>query len=327
MKKKSNVLDSIVYAVRLKDKEALMKSSSGGAFTAISDVFLNRGDAVVCSVYNYEKHRTEFRLFTEKENRDEARGSKYMQSRPGEIFSECVKWLRKNPEKSILFVGTGCQADGFRKYVETIGLRERTFIVDIICHGVPSPKIWREYVCSLERKFQGVSSNLTFKDKRKGWKQPTAVVTINRKEVSLKEYVKVFYNQCALRPSCHECPYATTERKTDMTIGDFWHIEEKIPDFYDYAGNSLILIHTNRGIELFDEIKEALDYRLSNTKECWQKNLEYPTPMSAQRAIFWKDYKNNGVDYIMNKYGTVSLGVRVMNKIKKIVRGGVHARK
>lgn len=84
----------------------------------------------------------------------------------------------------------------------------------------------------------------------------------------------MFYNRCALRPSCYECPYATTERKTDMTIGDFWHIEETIPDFYDPDGNSLFLIHTNRGEELFEKIQGDLDYRLSNTTQCWQANLE-----------------------------------------------------
>ena len=69
-------------------------------------------------------------------------------------------------------------------------------------------------------------------------------------------YVKVFYNRCALRPSCYMCPYATIERKTDMTIGDFWHIDEMIPDFYDENGNSLFLIHTDQGEKVFDDIKE-----------------------------------------------------------------------
>ena len=124
-----------------------------------------------------------------------------------------------------------------------------------------------------------------------------------------------------MRPSCHICPYAATERKTDITIGDFWHIEDKISDFYDLVGNSPFFVHTNRGRELFDNLKLAIDYRESNTTECWQLNLESPTPVSEKRQAFWKDYERCGVGYIMKKYGTVSLMTRVKNKVKKLTGG------
>lgn len=88
-------------------------------------------------------------------------------------------------------------------------------------------------------------------------------------EISLSDYVGVFYSQCALRPFCHTCPYATIERKTDLTIGDFWYIEETMPDFYNESGNSLFLIHTNLGNILFEKIKDSLEYRLSDIKQCW----------------------------------------------------------
>lgn len=191
--------------------------------------------------------------------------------------------------------------------------------IDIVCHGSPSPKLWKEYVQSLEMR-KGKIEYLTFKDKRYGWKSPTAFITIEGQEYSIKDYVKVFYNRCALRPSCHVCPYATTERKTDITIENFWHIEEKIPDFYDSQGNSLFLIHTNRGAELFEQLKEAIDCRESNTTECWQFNLKQPTPVSEKRDIFWKDCEKHGVDYIMKKYETVSVMTKVKNKVKKIIR-------
>ena len=199
------------------------------------------------------------------------------------------------------------------------------YIVDIICHGSPSPKLWREYAKSIERK-DGKITYLTFKDKRNGWKFPTAYVMVGGQEYSIRDYVKVFYNRCMLRPSCYECPYATTERKTDITIGDFWHIEETIPDFYDPNGNSLFLIHTNRGEELFEKIKNDLDYRLSNTTQCWQPNLEAPTKKSEQREEFWNDYQKKGIDFVMKKYGTVSMKTKIKNKLLKIMRGGVRTK-
>lgn len=315
-------IETEVYAGRVKDKETLMLSSSGGAFTAFSDFFLEKGDAVVANVYNYQTNTSEFRLIRNKSERDAARGSKYMQSKPGDIFCEAYQWLMLNPDRKLLFVGMGCQADGFRKYAEMKNIRNRVYIVDIICHGSPSPKLWKEYAETLE-KSKGKITYLTFKDKRNGWKTPTAYVKIAGKEVSISDYVKIFYNRCALRPSCHECPYATTERKTDLTIGDFWHIEETIPDFYDANGNSLFLIHTDRGEKLFDCIRGNLDYMVSDIKQCWQKNLEAPTPVSDHRQEFWEDYQREGIEFIMRKYGRTPFKTRVKNRIVNIIGGGV----
>ena len=320
-----NLIDTIVYAGRLKDKSALMSSSSGGAFTALSDAFLKSGDAVVAAVYNYENHTVEFQMILDEKQRERAKGSKYMQSKPGDIYQEAYHWLMDNPKKELLFVGMGCQSDGFRKFSEIKGIRDRVYIVDIICHGSPSPKLWREYAESIQKK-DGRITYLTFKDKRNGWKSPTAYVKVNGSERPLKDYVKVFYNRCALRPSCYECPYATTERKTDMTIGDFWHIEETIPDFYDPNGNSLFLIHTGRGEELFEKIRDNMDYRLSNTAQCWQANLEAPTQKSEQRDVFWNDYQKKGIDFVIKKYGTVPMKIKVKNKLFKILRGGVRTK-
>ena len=316
-----DLIDTIVYAGRLKDKSALMSSSSGGAFTALSDAFLKSGDAVVAAVYNYENHTVEFQMILDEKQRERAKGSKYMQSKPGDIYQEAYYWLMDNPKKELLFVGMGCQSDGFRKFSEIKGIRDRVYIVDIICHGSPSPKLWREYAESIQKK-DGRITYLTFKDKRNGWKSPTAYVKVNGSERPLKDYVRVFYNQCALRPSCYECPYATTERKTDMTIGDFWHIEETIPDFYDPNGNSLFLIHTDRGEELFEKVRDNLDYRLSNTAQCWQANLEAPTQKSEQRDVFWNDYQKKGIDFVIKKYGTVPMKTKVKNKLLKIFWGG-----
>lgn len=319
-----DLIDTVVYAGRLKNKSALLSSSSGGAFTALSDFFLENGNAVAAAIYNYENHTAEFQMILDEKQRDRAKGSKYMQSRPDDIYREAYHWLMENPEKELLFVGMGCQSDGFRKLSEIKKIRDRVYIVDIICHGSPSPKLWREYAYFLEKKAGGKITYLTFKDKRNGWRTPTAVAVVNGNEIPIKDYVRVFYNRCALRPSCHKCPFATTERKTDITIGDFWHIEKTIPDFYDPDGTSVFLIHTDRGEELFNNIKENLEYRLSDTKQCWQANLEAPTPMSEHRQKFWKDYQRKGIDYIMKKYGTASLKSKVKNKLLKIIGGGIH---
>lgn len=149
-----DLIDTIVYAGRLKDKSALMSSSSGGAFTALSDFFLKNDNAVVAAIYNYENHMTEFQMILDEKQRERAKSSKYMQSKPGDIYREAYRWLMENPEKELLFIGMGCQADGFRKFSEIKEIRDRVYIVDIICHGSPSPKLWREYAGLFRKKME-----------------------------------------------------------------------------------------------------------------------------------------------------------------------------
>ncbi len=315
-----SLINTKVYAGRTKDHTVLMNSSSGGAYTVLTDVFLENGDAVVSAIYNYQTHTTEFKMIHDKRERDQARGSKYMQSRPGNIFREAYLWIKQNPDRRLLFVGMGCQADGFRMYAEHMGIRQNVCIVDIVCYGSPSPKLWREYAKSLERKYGGKITYLTFKDKRNGWRSPLAFVIVNGKEIPISDYVKVFYGQCALRPSCYKCQYAAIERKTDLTIGDFWHIEKTIPDFYNENGISLFLIHTNQGEALFEKIKDGLEYRLSNREQCWQINLESPTAVSEKRGTFWADYYKKGIGFIMRKYGILPLKVKVIKRVSAIIR-------
>ena len=313
-------IETRVYAGRIKDKLILRESSSGGAFTAISDVFLANGDAVVCATYNYDTHFVEYRLIVDELERNAARGSKYVQSIPGDVFKEAYDWIVAHPGKKLLFVGMGCQADGFRKFAEKMGIRDCVWVVDIICHGSPSPQLWKAYCNSFVKLGKIADINFRAKRKRDGWKNPTSYMKVGEKEYKLNEYMKVFYNGCALRPSCHVCPYTTMKRSVDMTIGDYWHIDEKMPDFYDVNGNSLFLIYTSRGMELFESILPRIEFETSNTDECWQKNLEKPTTKSLRREQFWNEYASLGVDFIMKKYGYESIGKKMYNKLKKIVR-------
>lgn len=299
---------TVVYAGRVRDREILMRSSSGGAFTALTDAFLSRGDAVAAAVYNYQTHGTEFRLILTEQERDAARGSKYMQSTPGRIFRDALSWLEANPGRSLLFVGLGCQAEGFRRFARQKGFRDRVYIIDLICFGSMSPRLWKEYALSLERRFRGKITVLTFRDKRNGWENPSAFAEINGREVPVRDYLRIYYGRCALRPSCYICPFASTERKTDITIGDYWHIEKALPDFYDPDGVSLFLIHTDRGIRLFEQIRKNLDCRRSDVSLCLQPNLEAPAQRPAGREKFWREYRRKGIDPVIKKYGAENGG-------------------
>ena len=326
MNKVAKLSETKVYAGRLKNKENLLSSSSGGAFTALSNLFLEQGSAVICSIYNYDSHCPEFCLITDVENRDRAKGSKYVQSTMGNIYIQAERWLESNPNKNILFIGTGCQAEGFRKYVEQRKLRERCLIVDIICHGVPSPSLWKAYVSEIEKIHNGKIEYVTFKDKRNGWLCPTAFVQINNKERLITDYVRFYFSEVPLRPSCYSCPFTKIGRETDLTIGDFWHIEEKKPEFYDPSGTSLFLVHTEMGEMAFTQVKKDLIYIESNTEECWQINLERPSKLPANRQEVFDACIYNGVyETIMKLHHERknSIPRRILNKMKKLWKGQI----
>lgn len=305
-----------VYAAKLKDVTELEKSSSGGAFTALSNIFLKNGDAVICSVYNYLTKQVEFNIIESMEARNKARGSKYVQSVPGNIFNNTYKWLQEHPGKKVLYVGTGCQAAGFIKYSEYKGIRERVFVVDIICHGAPSPRIWKDYAGFIESKYHGEINYLTFKDKRKGWENPTAFANINEEEILLCPYTRMFYKSIILRPSCYKCPYTTLDRNTDVTIGDFWGINKVLPKFYDTLGVSLVLIHTEKGAGLFEQSIQYMDYVQCSEEDCLQPNLIHPTERPESRKQFWNDYYLKGIKYILKKYGDISVKQKIKRKIR-----------
>lgn len=312
-------MDTRAYAVKLLDSESLQNSSSGGAFTAISNIFLKNGGAIASPIYNYTSNQAEFVLYTSQKKRDSARGSKYMQAYPLNIFKEAENWI-KSTGKTLLFVGTGCQADGFRRFSEVRGFRNKVVIVDLICHGVPSPAIWKDYV---EMILKGGITNLSFRDKRNGWRFPTAVVKQNGKEKSVQEYLPLFYSRCALRPSCYQCPYATTERSVDITIGDFWGIEKSLPDFDTTGGVSLVLVHTPNGQAIFEKLKQSVKWQECSVSSTLQPNLVAPTEKSPKRDKFWEDYRAGGIKRILKKYARDPLPIVIFrsakNAIKKIL--------
>ena len=242
----------------------------------------------------------------------------YIQSCVTDAWREAIDWLVDNPEKQLLFFGLGCQAAGFASLCRMKGVLDRITIIDIICHGVPSPKLWKEYVASLEKR--GKLSNINFRDKRTGWEKSIGVAKLNGKEISLQKWRKVYSSRRIMRPCCSLCPYTTIERKTEITIGDFWGMEKSLSQFYDPMGTSVFIIHSEKGQALFDRIKKQLDYRESNPVDCKQPNLERPTKHAEGRELFWKEYRRKGIDYVINKYGSDSLFSRIRRKVSYQLR-------
>lgn len=315
-------METIAYGAKLRDEQQLLQSSSGGAFTALSDTVLKAGGVIAASVYDYEKKEVVFRLLETAEERNQARGSKYIQSNPGTIYADCLRWLKEHADKPLMFVGTGCQTEAFRKYLDIAGKkeRERVVLVDLICHGVPSPKLWQEYLAALEKKQQRTVQFISFRDKRNGWKRSTSVAKFSDGECMITDYAKVYHSHCMLREACYSCPFTKLHRESDITIGDFWGIEKHYPEKNDARGVSLVLIHTPSGSELWTEASKVMEVFAVPTENCMQDRLRTPTDKAPIEQQFWTDYQKNGIHYVMKKYGTDSFMKRVRRKVKKLLR-------
>ena len=306
-----------IYAVQASE-EILEKSSSGGMFEILSDEFLQNGNAVISAVYDYKLHEMKSILYDNKKIREKAHGSKYIQSNMGKIYGQAMDWLKNHPNKKILFVGTGCQAAGFMSFAEKKGIRKKIVFVDLICHGVPSQGLWKKYVNYIEKKQGGKLKYITFKNKRKGWENPSAFGIVKGKEVPLKGYSEWFYGRYSLRESCFFCPYTKIERYTDITIGDYWGVRDHHPEFYNPNGVSLALIHSNYGKKLFENVSNKIKYILVKKNECMQPRLIKPAKRPRGYNMFWKDINERGIEYCISKYRERTTNF-VTRSLKKII--------
>ena len=234
--------------------------------------------------------------------RDLARGSKYIQAEVGDAFLKVINWLADNPNRNMLVVGTGCQIAGLDLLLREKKLRERVVLVDLICHGAASPKLWKDFIHRVEEKNGGVIDYLAFKDKRNKWEAPRTFAKIHETELSIKPYADWFYMGWSLRESCYNCPYTKIDRNSDITIGDFWGIQNIMPDFYDEMGVSLLITHSAEGERVFNGIKNDITFRESNRADCLQPRLIKPQTRPKDRDMFWRDMIEKGLDYCENRY-------------------------
>lgn len=309
------------FAVRHKREEEIIRSRSGAAFVAISDYVLNRG-GVVYGV-GYKNHfRVAHKRATTKDERDEFRGSKYVQSDLRGIF----KLVKKDLQDGIfvLFSGTPCQTSGLNAYVGK-KLRKNLLLIDIVCHGVPGPYLWRDYLKYIEKVNHDIIEVVNFRDKNKyGWKAHIESFKFLGGGGN-NQYTTLFYQHIMFRHSCGVCHFANLKRPSDITLADFWGWEKSVPGFNDDdKGCSLVLINTDLGATLFNEVSSELNVVPVDVTNCLQNNLRQPTAPHPQRDEFEQYYKRHGFESAMIKYvegGQLSYySKRTIRKVKNLIK-------
>ena len=306
----------ITFAVKHKSMEIRMDSRSGGIFTAISDYVLEHGGVVYGCVLTEDFMAIHVRA-EEKETRNAMRGSKYIQSRLGECFHN-VK-LDLDNGKKVLFTGTSCQIEGLKKYLGHNN--DNLWCVDIVCHGVPSPLVWQEYLKWQEQCGGGKVIKVDFRNKIDfGWKDHTESLTLDSgKRIHSKIFKTLFYKHSILRPSCYKCPYKDIIHPGDITIADYWGITDIAPNFDDNKGVNLVMINNDKGMDLFRCIQNDIDYIETRIEDSLQPPLKAPFSRPADRDQVWIDFYNLPFGKFVKKHADESMILKLKKKVWKML--------
>lgn len=292
-----------IYACKNKNEEKRITSSSGGVFQEFSKFILEKGGNVYGAVFD-DNIEVIHQKVNNIEDIEKIKKSKYVQSNMENVVTEVREDILE--DKFVLFSGTPCQVQA----LNSRGLRqkENLYTIDLVCHGVPSPKIFDEYKKFLESKYNSKIIDVNFR-----WKDEVSTQNIKIKFENGQEYISnkgngdIYYNlfldDIILRDSCYSCQFRDLNRVSDISIADFWGLEKgNYKDFYDKKGVSLVLINTEKGLNLFEAVKENLDYIEIYDKEFMRFNSFKQMLVPEERQKFWEDYKSNGFKIAINNY-------------------------
>lgn len=307
------------YAVQLADADERFHSQSGGMFFAIAEYFIANGGVVYgCGLDEHfvAVHKRCADIGTCKE----LRGSKYVQSDMKDCYGQVVRDLQAG--RQVLFSGTPCQGQGLLNRIDE-KYRENLFVVDIVCHGVPSPMVWQDYLKYVEG-IHGSICKVNFRDKENyGWHSHVESLWSDKGRYSSMAYTDMFYSHLMMRPSCYECSFTNFSRNSDMTICDCWGIEKNMPDFDDNKGTSWVMLHTDKGMKVFADLKRSgkILARDIDWRDYLQPQMEHPISVDMDmRRKFWQNYAKYGMGRKMiGLYTRYNWRQRLKDGIKKVL--------
>lgn len=317
---------TLILAAQNRNEQERLKSSSGGVFTAMSEYVIEKGGVVFGA--KFDENWNVIHGFTDTMTGvSDFRGSKYVQSVIADSFVDVEKHLKEG--RYVLFSGTPCQVAGLKKYLGRD--YDNLLCVEIICHGVPSPLVWRQYIkyiqsidleknCRL-RQINGEEPKITsisFRDKSNGWKQYSFVVEKQDgcenqkgssdsyddsmffvKELASKNlFMKGFLKNVYLRPSCYNCPVREGRSMCDIAIGDYWGMPEKFKEFDDDKGTSLVFAYTKKGQDVIENL--PIENRPTTFEDAIRRNSCYfrSVPEPKQRKWFWNHFNGKNLEII-----------------------------
>lgn len=301
------------------DNKVRLESSSGGIFTLLASEVLNKDGVVFGACFN-ENFEVVHDYIENMEDICKFRGSKYVQSKIGKSYKIVEGFLKKG--RLVLFTGTPCQIGGLLLY---LGKDYKNLITqDFICHGVTSPKAWKQYVNYREKCADTKVVNINFRNKNWGWNKSAVLFQFQNniqylKRASRDWWVRVFLYDLSLRESCYKCCYKDLHRKSDITLADFWGVEKILLDFNYNKGVSLVVINSSKGANLFDKISNHTCYKEVTLSEAISSNTSITESVTRpkERTEFYKDFTNLKFKKLIKKYYLMTILIRVKKYINR----------
>lgn len=297
------------------DCDIRLQSSSGGVFSLIAEDVLNSNGIVYGVAMTEDCHSAQFIRVTGRNELHKLRGSKYFQAKLGDTFNRVKNDLEDG--NAVLFSGTGCQVNGLKCFLGRA--YDNLLCVDVVCHGVPSPKLWKEYTNYQEKK-HGTLQSVNFRCKEEGCKNfgidENAVFIPKSKD----PFLQMFLGDFCLRPSCYEC-HAKKTKLSDITIADLWGIENLSPEMDDGKGCSWVIVRSQQGKRTLEQIETKLVMKEIGYDDALRYNS--PEAKSAsrpdEREFFFEHMKSKPFPWLINKYGQDPFHVRFRRKLKEFV--------
>lgn len=314
--------DPVAYSCINNDETVRLDSSSGGIFTLVAERVIARDGAVFGATFNDQFEVVHVFVET-KENLEQLRGSKYVQSKIGNSYKKAKEFLDSGRE--VLFTGTPCQIAGLKSYLDKLYTNLST--MDIVCHGVPSPDVWHKYVEFRETVAGSLAQRIAFRRKDEGWKRYSVSFlfknnTEYRQNLRNDLFMRAFLKDVCLRPACYDCKYKGLNRQSDLTLADFWGVQNILPEMDDDKGTSLIFVNSEMGQRLFNEVKDKMLYQEVDINEAVKynsaaiKSVKY----NPKRDGFMAEKESLPFDKLVAKYCNEPLQRRIRNKVRSGIK-------
>lgn len=316
------------YACQNIDETTRLRSSSGGTFSLLSEYVLdNNGVVFGCA---FDSDMVLFHSYAETyDDYKKFRGSKYLQSKIGDCYTKVREFL--NNDRLVMFTGTPCQIDGLKSYLKKD--YNNLILVDLVCHGAPSPLVFSKYKNELEKKFDSKTESVSFRKKSSGWKTfSVSFMFKNKKEftntLNNDLFMRGFLKDLFLRPSCHKCISNGLKRNSDITLADYWGISNHYPEMDDDKGTSLILINSEKGKRYFDSISDKMKFIQTDIDYALESNPRIIKSVSPHksRSEFFNNLDKYDFSKLIHKYCDDPFLVKVRihlsiikSKIKQII--------
>lgn len=320
---------TVAYAAIHKDENIRMESTSGGVFSFLCQWIFDHGGVVFGAAYT-DNFSVEHRCVRSMDELSALRTAKYAQSQIGDSFQKVRQLLADG--QYVLFSGTPCQIGGLRTLLGKD--YERLVLVDLICHGVPSPAVWSRYVDYRSKTDASGATpvSINLRSKETGWPGYSVHFDYgNGTHYSARNtedpFMRCFVGNLCLRPSCYDCQFKGTFRSSDFTLGDYWGVWSQLPDYNDGKGTSIVLVHSERGRRIWSDIDAQVQSQKVDVAHCMDENISaiQSSKLPEKRSAFMQRYLEENFCALVEELlpappvHTPSLFGRALQKLRRII--------